>query len=175
MRTTPEGSGKHRLSFTESSTFSVPPVSSSAFTAPAYRASTDRHEASQSRLWFKICFVTGTLFGFKGRVSRLDYWLIGSAYTFTSIVGYLAFAQAVGSMKWADITAASQDPGFVLRFFTFCFVMIMLRLSLEARRFQDRGLSGYWYFGYLVPVLNIYLVLANSLFGGTQGANRYDV
>ncbi len=175
MQTTPENSQKNGLNFETDGRFVVPPVSSSAFTAPAYNASTDRNRDSSTGLWSKICFVTGTLFGFRGRVSRLDYWIIGTAYTFTSLVGYLAFGQAVGSLNWADITAASQDAGFVGRFFVFCFVMMMLRLSLEARRFQDRGLSGYWYFGYLIPLLNIYLVLANSFFRGTEGANRYDL
>lgn len=176
MRATPENSRNSGMDFNSAGAFSVPPVSSTTFTQRAYDASTDRHRsAHRTGLWSMICFVCGTLFGFRGRVGRLDYWIIGTAYTFTSIVGYFAFAQAVGSLNWSTITAATQDPGFVLRFLTFCFVMMMLRFSLEARRFQDRGLSGYWYFGYLVPGLNVFLLVANSIFPGTQGANRYDI
>ena len=155
---------------------SLPPVASATFTAPAYSpAKRDTHRTKGRGLWAAVSFVYRTLFGFQGRVSRLDYWIIGSAYTFTSAIGYIAFAQAAGSFSWGDIATASNDPGFVFRFLTFCFVMMMLRFSLEARRFQDRGLAGYWYIGYLVPFLNIYLLLANSLMPGTKGANRYDL
>lgn len=176
MRATPENSRKSGMDLSATSAFFVPPVSSTTFTERAYDASRDRDRSAQrTGLWAMICFICGTLFGFRGRVSRLDYWVIGMAYTFTSIVGYFAFAQAVGSLKWGDITSATQDLGFVFRFLTFCFVMLMLRLSLEARRFQDRGLSGYWYFGYLIPVLNVYLFVTNSIFPGTQGANKYDL
>lgn len=155
---------------------SLPQVASTTFTAPAYTAATrETKPGKTSGLWSAMCFVGGTLFGFRGRVSRLDYWISGSAYTVTSIIGYIAFAQAAGSFNWGDIASASHDIGFLLRFLTFCFVMMMLRFSLEARRFQDRGVTGYWYFGYLVPFLNIYLLLANSLMPGTKGANRYDL
>lgn len=172
MRGTPEDSRRTGLKFDANSGFAMPPVSSTTFTAPAYNASTDRNKTG---LWARVCFVCGTLFGFRGRIGRLDYWVIGTAYSFTSVVGYYAFGQEAGSLNFADISAVNHDPGFVLRFFTFCFVMMMLRLSLEARRFQDRGLSGYWYFGYLVPFLNLYLLLANSVLPGTKGPNDYDL
>lgn len=151
-------------------------VQTTAFTTPAYSASQNRQASHRSfGLWPAVCFVIGTLFGFQGRISRLDYWIFGTAYSAIALFGYSSFAIHAGSWNWSNITSDAHGLEFQAQFFLFCFVMIMLRLSLEARRFQDRGFSGYWYFGYLVPVLNLYLLLANSLKPGTPKANKYDL
>lgn len=152
------------------------PIGSTGFTAPAYSATERTSQTSRpSGIFGAIGFTLGTLFGFQGRISRMDYWLIGSAYTFTAILGYASFAQTFGTWSWPHLIAEAEAQGELVKFYLFSFLMIMLRLSLEARRFQDRDLSGYWYFGYLVPGLNLYLLVSNSFRMGTRGGNRYDL
>lgn len=152
------------------------PAAATPFTAPAYSASQNTSRSGvPGGVFGAVCFAMRTFFGFHGRISRLDYWLIGSAYTFTAIAGYGIFAQSLGTWNWSHLLERAEAEGILLRFYMFSFLMIMLRLSLEARRFQDRDLSGYWYFGYLMPVLNLYLLFANSFLSGTRGGNRYDL
>lgn len=116
-----------------------------------------------------------SLFDFQGRIGRLGYWCFGIAYwvlliALTSAFGIRFFHAATGQVH--EISKAT-DPATFYSYIFIAGVLGVMRISLEVRRFHDRGISGFWYFGYFIPFFGLYLVFANSFFSGTRSSSQY--
>ncbi|CTQ61100.1 DUF805 domain-containing protein [Roseibium album] len=128
----------------------------------------------------------GMLFSFRGRLGRMEYWVIGSIRFVLFIAVLIAFVFAVGPhmsglseeqanialMKYAFGTAKGGVMTFLLLTLTLC------QWSLEARRCHDRDSSALYLLILFIPIVGslyaIYLFIVNGFFPGTLGPNRFD-
>ena len=89
----------------------------------------------------KLFFIN--YFNFTGRASRSEYWWFMLAYFIVVIVISVAEGLAIG-IEYAGSGVASN---------LFTFATIVGWLSLNARRLQDRGHTGWWQLAYLIPII----------------------
>jgi uncharacterized membrane protein YhaH (DUF805 family) len=82
-------------------------------------------------------------FNFTGRSSRSEYWWFLLAYLIVKVVIAILEGLIIG-IDYAGSGLASNVY--------FLALMIGL-LSLNARRLQDRGHTGWWQFVYLIPII----------------------
>ena len=86
------------------------------------------------------------LFSFEGRAGRIWYWM--------SLFGVL-------------IIFAEPHPIFM--------VLIMWSVfAIQVKRWHDLDQSGWWVLINFVPILNLWAIIANGFFKGTEGTNRFD-
>ena len=81
------------------------------------------------------------LFSGKGRVGRKGIWLFFIAYW----VIHTAAHVADHTLGW---TKAMDDPGPLMTIFTV--LAIWPAVAVEAKRYHDRGMSGWWVLGFIV-------------------------
>ena len=82
-------------------------------------------------------------FNFKGRASRSEYWWAYLALVIVSVVIMIAEGLAMG-IDYAGSGVASN---------LFTFATLIGWLSLNARRLQDRGHTGWWQLAFFVPLI----------------------
>ena len=82
-------------------------------------------------------------FNFKGRASRSEYWWAYLAFVIVSVVIMIAEGLAMG-IDYAGSGLASN---------LFTFATLIGWLSLNARRLQDRGHTGWWQLAFFVPLI----------------------
>jgi len=82
-------------------------------------------------------------FNFKGRASRSEYWWAYLAFVIVSVVIMIAEGLAMG-IDYAGSGVASN---------LFTFATLIGWLSLNARRLQDRGHTGWWQLAFFVPLI----------------------
>lgn len=82
-------------------------------------------------------------FNFTGRASRSEYWWAYLAFVIVSLVIMIAEGLAMG-IDYAGSGVASN---------LFTFATLVGWLSLNARRLQDRGHTGWWQLAYLIPLI----------------------
>jgi len=82
-------------------------------------------------------------FNFTGRASRSEYWWFILAYLIVEIVIAIAEGLAMG-IEYAGSGVASN---------LFFYALMIGRLSLNARRLQDRGYTGWWQLANLIPII----------------------
>lgn len=99
------------------------------------------------------------LFSFQGRLNRAKYWgySIGLSLVTVLIIG---------------IFSTFGDTAFMLSMLIFLPVFIA-GTSIVVRRLHDLNKSGWWYFGSLIPIYNIYLSILLMFIKGTDGSNDY--
>lgn len=119
--------------------------------------------------------VTWLLFGFRGRIGRVAYWL-GSLIQlfgwFALVVSVIAFVEATdagrtghGSGGLAIVMVAAP---------LFAVVLVVANLALCAKRFHDRDRSLWRFLIALVPFIGpTWLLIELGCLPGTPGANRY--
>ncbi|MBC7769798.1 MAG: DUF805 domain-containing protein, partial [Phycisphaerales bacterium] len=99
------------------------------------------------------------LFAFQGRINRRQYWLgsmgvgVGGAFVFFSLG--LIFGPGAGSPSEASVVI------LLLSSLVF-FLMGWSGLALQAKRFHDRGRSGYFALAPFVP----WVMIATAVIGG---------
>tara|TARA_B100001094_G_scaffold331029_1_gene398017 strand:+ start:3520 stop:4005 length:486 start_codon:yes stop_codon:yes gene_type:complete len=104
-------------------------------------------------------------FNFTGRASRSEYWWFFLAYIIVAIVISIAEGLVIG-IEYAG-------SGLASKIFSIAFMIGWL--SLNARRLQDRGHTGWWQLAYLVPIIPIiyfmflFLVAQNTAYGIALG------
>jgi len=89
------------------------------------------------KLYFK------NYFNFTGRASRSEYWWAYLAFVIVSVVIMIAEGLAMG-IDYAGSGVASN---------LFTFATLIGWLSLNARRLQDRGHTGWWQLAFFVPLI----------------------
>ena len=107
------------------------------------------------KLYFK------NYFNFTGRASRSEYWWAYLAYVIVVVVIMTAEGLAMGIDYAAEGGVASN---------LFTLATLIGWLSLNARRLQDRGHTGWWQLAYLIPILP--LVVFIILFAVTQNESH---
>ena len=83
-------------------------------------------------------------FNFTGRASRSEYWWAYLAYVIVVVVIMTAEGLAMGIDYAAEGGVASS---------LFTYATLIGWLSLNARRLQDRGHTGWWQLAYLIPII----------------------
>lgn len=110
-----------------------------------------------------------SLFSFRGRLRRADFWLY-SALVFGSMV---MAAGLLGLALGVDV-ADPTDPRAVLIQLFAIVAFAWPNLAVCAKRLHDRGQSGWWIVLSFLPVIgNAWMVINLGLMRGDEGANRY--
>ncbi|HVK33481.1 MAG TPA: DUF805 domain-containing protein [Burkholderiaceae bacterium] len=101
------------------------------------------------------------LFSFAGRIGRRAWWLWGVA----AMLGLGLYATVL--LRVAGVAAATTDTLVNL-------LLLWPALAISAKRWHDRGKSGWWVLVVLVPVVGwIWAVVENGFLRGTPGPNPY--
>ena len=112
----------------------------------------------------KLFFIN--YFNFTGRASRSEYWWFMLAYFIVLFV--LAFIEGfiVGLIAYNDPYGALNIYRFwyLMPSNILVFVLFIGLLSLNARRLQDRGHSGWWQLANYVPILIFYIIIIAFIF-----------
>lgn len=126
----------------------------------------------------------------QGRSTRAEYWLFVAG---NALIGLTLVAAALaadlqwiddGANRWSATAAGNATNPFYqpLSAVTLVWLGIILipSVSLNIRRLHDRGMSGYWYLGYIMlsalPAIGLFIAGAyyfQMAVRGTRGANRY--
>ena len=96
-------------------------------------------------------------FNFTGRASRSEYWWFMLAYFIAVFV--ISFIEGF-------IMALSGAYGVAIVGNIFILAMFIGLLSLNARRLQDRGHTGWWQAACYVPIIPMYIFLFQFIFSG---------
>ena len=107
------------------------------------------------KLYFK------NYFNFTGRASRSEYWWAYLAYVIVVAVIMTAEGLAMGIDYAVEGGVASN---------LFTLATLIGWLSLNARRLQDRGHTGWWQLAYLIPILP--MVVFALLYAVTQNESH---
>jgi len=110
------------------------------------------------------------LFSFEGRIGRLSYWL-GVLVKFLIIAGLWVSNTAMFSQ-----TGGNPPPiGQLLVFWALGLGLVMwVGLAVQAKRWHDRGKSGWWWLLGLVPMIGtIWVLVELGFLAGTPGGNAY--
>ncbi len=116
------------------------------------------------------------LFAFEGRINRAKYW----AFVGLVVVIVLPALRAVAGLR--DSMQAIGDPATIRALeagsavFTLVIVLPLIAsmLAVGAKRWHDRGKSGWWVLLGLVPVIGpIWTLVECGCLKGTEGENRH--
>lgn len=117
----------------------------------------------------RIKSLSHTLFSFKGRLRRSDYWL-GGLIVFAGMITFAMVMAEVFGVDIADTTdvrTSAIQAGAVLLF-------MWPNLAVSVKRLHDRNQSGWWVLLSFLPVIgNAWTVINLGILRGTEGDNRY--
>lgn len=123
-----------------------------------------------SLMWF--------LFSFNGRIGRMGYW----AYTFATVVAMVALLIAVDGIVDLAIGDAKVPKGSSEAIAWWLFVALgplallyfWTNYAVLAKRWHDRGKSGWWSLIGLVPYIGgIWILVECGFLKGNDGPNAY--
>jgi len=119
------------------------------------------------------------LFGFSGRMSRLDWWL-------AQLVIVVALAMMVGILASLGLGAEAMDIGsqdggsagiglsMVMAIIATAGLVIWINLASTVKRFHDRNKSGFWALIIFLPYVGaIWQIVECGCLSGTPGGNDY--
>jgi len=112
---------------------------------------------------------TQKLFGFQGRITRLDFWLAQLFYLaaiFVAIYSLSYIARSVGDAEGSRYTLG----GVMIIGYLF---LAWSSLAVAIKRYHDRNKSGWWVLASLVPIVSLFVIVELGFFDGTRGSNRY--
>lgn len=116
------------------------------------------------------------LFGFNGRIRRLQYWLgslmaVGGFMAGLFLFGLFLGLTAPRTYDEALPSGTAASIGIVI--IVFYLLLLWTTLALAVKRFHDRDHSGFWVLLFLVPIGNIWAFIELGFLDGTQGGNRF--
>ena len=100
------------------------------------------------------------LFSFKGRATRLEYWMFNVAVICTTVIVGIIF-----------IALGEEVGGIVV--YVFMLVYIWSLIAIQVKRWQDRDKSGWWIFINIIPIVGFWALIENGFLRGTEGKNRF--
>ena len=113
---------------------------------------------------------TQKLFGFQGRITRLDFWLAQLFYLaaiFVAIYSLSYIARSVGDAEGSRYTLG----GVMIIGYLF---LAWSSLAVAIKRYHDRNKSGWWVLIALVPVIGgLWYLIEAGFLRGTSGPNQY--
>jgi uncharacterized membrane protein YhaH (DUF805 family) len=117
---------------------------------------------------------------FEGRISRKPFWLSLLALVVAQWILFIIFGMVLGtSMSGIDPTAdpAAMNAAAMQAMIPMWIVIILFlypSLAIYAKRWHDRGKSGWWTLIALVPFIGgIWLLVECGFLRGTEGPNQY--
>ena len=117
------------------------------------------------------------LFGFSGRIGRLQWWLAQLAMMVAMIAGIallLFLAPPPPGVKTAEdyLQDAPWAAFFVV--IALCIVVSWIGIASIVKRYHDRDKSGWWYLIVLVPLIGpLWQLIECGFLPGSDGGNSY--
>ena len=115
----------------------------------------------------------GQLFtSFEGRISRKDWWI---GFILLYVLQFIVyFIVAALGMITVDPGTGEMSPSGALALFVIIVIFLWPALALHAKRWHDRGKSGWWTLIVLVPVIGgLWLLIELGFLKGNEGTNKY--
>ena len=115
----------------------------------------------------------GQLFtSFEGRISRKEWWIgFILLYVLQFIVYYIAGALGIIS---TDAGTGQMTPAGAVAVLVIILVFLWPTLAIHAKRWHDRGKSGWWTLIGLVPVIGgLWLLIELGFLKGNEASNNY--
>lgn len=116
--------------------------------------------------------ILDTLFSFQGRIGRGRWWL---GVLFQTVAYFVVFGFVVARFGAAPAPAPGPNPLVLLGFVMLCVVLLTwMGFALNAKRWHDRGKSGWWTFLNLVPMIGpIWVLVELGFLAGPDHDNRF--
>ena len=114
---------------------------------------------------------------FEGRISRQPFWLsvlalIVAQWVVIIVLGMILGTSMMGSMD--PEAAVSAMNRAMIPMWIALLVFLYPALAIYAKRWHDRGKSGWWTLIILVPLIgSIWFLVECGFLRGTEGANQY--
>ncbi|MEM9330142.1 MAG: DUF805 domain-containing protein [Pseudomonadota bacterium] len=121
------------------------------------------------------------LFGFQGRIGRLQWWLGQLALTIWLVVSFLVLVAVTGfSVGDFESLTDNQKAGVGASLLLFAIAALIPSIWINAattvKRFHDRNKSGFWFFIIFVPYIGgLWQIVECGFLAGTPGGNDYGV
>ena len=103
------------------------------------------------------------LTSFDGRIGRKSFWLGNLVIFLIGLV--LAAVNTPIAFKFEYVGDAVSAIGTL--------ALIYLQIALSAKRWHDRGKSGWWTLIGFVPVIGLWMLVECGFLRGTPGDNQY--
>ena len=117
------------------------------------------------------------LFGFSGRIGRLQWWLGQLAMVAISIVSVFVIysGQGLAGLKAVqDGNLERLSAGMVATLAVVTLLTTWIGLAVSIKRFHDRDKSGFWILIIFVPVIGpLWQLIECGFLSGTDGSNSY--
>jgi uncharacterized membrane protein YhaH (DUF805 family) len=111
------------------------------------------------------------LFGFSGRIGRLQWWLAQLAIAVILIAGIFIVASAV---ELEQLEAGNLTASALLTIVAMLALTTWINVASTVKRFHDRDKSGFWFFIVFVPYIGaLWQFVECGFLAGTPGVNRY--
>ena len=129
--------------------------------------------------------ITSVLFSFNGRISRSEYWLKGVLVIVAAIIALQILTAIIVAAAGSGAAAADDaDTGIaalfaglgiaLLLWFLAAIPLLWITLALYAKRFHDRGKTGWMALVVFIPIIGPFWILIECGFlPGDPGANAY--
>jgi len=115
----------------------------------------------------------GQLFtSFEGRISRKEWWI---GFILLYVLQFIAYfvATALGIIT-VDAGTGEMSPSGAVALLVIIVIFLWPALALHAKRWHDRGKSGWWTLIALVPVIGgLWLLIELGFLKGDEAANKY--
>ena len=109
---------------------------------------------------------------FEGRISRKEWWIGFILLYILQFVVY--YVTAVMGIITVDPVTGEMSPSGALALIVIILIFLWPALALHAKRWHDRGKSGWWTLITLVPVIGgLWLLIELGFLKGNDAANRY--
>src|SRR5262249_41639560 len=111
------------------------------------------------------------LFGFSGRIGRLQWWLAQLAILGVLVVAVVLIMMSVDPTK----TEFEDLPSSVFLILAATAVLaIWINVACTVKRFHDRNKSGFWFFIVFVPYIGgLWQIVECGFLAGSPGDNNY--
>jgi len=113
------------------------------------------------------------LTSYKGRINRTKFWA-GVAVVMAIMGAYAALLRTLGLN---GLDASSHFTRFLARSastFVFGLAVYYIALAVFAKRWHDRGKTGWWSLIAIVPVIGcVWILVELGILEGDRGANQY--
>ncbi len=107
------------------------------------------------------------LFSFKGRATRLEFWMVSVVFYAYSIIFFIPLVDFFSG-------GGESEGTFLLLMLLFCLFILYVFGAVHIKRWHDRDKSGWWILINLIPGIGyIWSVWDNGFLRGTEGNNRF--
>lgn len=107
------------------------------------------------------------LFSFEGRISRSTYW-------FASLGAGVVFMAVLFAVLFAVILVTDSETMANVVSLVMYIPMAWVSFAIQAKRWHDRGKSGFWIFIGFIPIIGpIWSFIELGLLEGDLGANKF--